>query len=229
MDESIRKGFSWLIRTIEENYTELNARVSKSKNAPPRTRFDSDGNDSDEKYPKFKSASYHSNITSEKLPSINTNKNKPKVFSDDDDDYSRLDNEMNKKKKVLGGANNIPTRPMKKSNENEPKAFRSTYESFPEETPWSLSSMLKPTKTDETLPRLYPKLSTNSDTKKRGVSPLVHDTKSYTNGSRFKRDENSDDEDDYRHRQQPTVTFPWSKPIENLFLLVLVDEQIFFK
>ncbi len=35
-DESIRKGFSWLIKTIESNYTELNSRVNniKKSNTP---------------------------------------------------------------------------------------------------------------------------------------------------------------------------------------------------
>jgi hypothetical protein len=35
-DESIRKGFSWLIQTIEKNYTELNSRVNniKKSNTP---------------------------------------------------------------------------------------------------------------------------------------------------------------------------------------------------
>jgi hypothetical protein len=142
-------------------------------------------------------------MTSEKLPSIN--KNTSKAYSDDDDDiYSSSKNDFNKNKKVFGTTNNND-RSIKKSNDNEPKAFRSTFEPFPDDTLGSLSSMLKPTKSDDTLPRVYGKPPFSSDTKRRGVSPLVHDTKPYTNGSTFKRNNNSDGEDDYMRQQKLKV------------------------
>jgi hypothetical protein len=65
--------------------------------------------------------------------------------------------------------------------------------------------MLKTTKSDDTLPRLYAKPPLSSDIKRRGLSPLVHDTKSYTNGSTFKRDNNSDGEDDFMRQQKLKV------------------------
>jgi len=34
-DESIREGFSWLIRTIEKDYAELNSRVNNIKKSNP--------------------------------------------------------------------------------------------------------------------------------------------------------------------------------------------------
>jgi hypothetical protein len=93
---------------------------------------------------------------------------------------------------------------MKKPNDNEPRAFRSTYESFPEETPWSLSSTLKTTKSDDMLPRLYTKPSITNDTRKRDMSPLVRDTKPFTNGSISRRDKGSDD-DDFNRQQKSKV------------------------
>ncbi|CAF1224485.1 unnamed protein product [Rotaria sordida] len=203
VDESIRKGFSWLIRTIDDNYTELNLRVTKAKNNRTNKKFnqfDNDENNNDNKYSKAK-------ITSEKLPNIFTNKNKIKAANDDDDDDDDDDvklsstNDYNKKKKVLGGNQSNDTL-IKRSTSNDPKAFRSTYESFPEETPWSTSSTLKITKSEDMLSRFSPKLSITNDTKRRNLSPLIHDTKSYTNGSLSKRDNVSDDEEDYYGQQK---------------------------
>ncbi len=198
-EESIRKGFLWLIRTIDENYLELNARVNKLNNTRMNRKFnrsESDENISDNKYTKDKTTDYRSRITSEKLPSLNTNKTKTKLYSDDDDIYPTSTNNFNKKKKVLGET---------KSNDNEPKAFRSTYEPFPEETPWSSSSVLKPSKSDDILPRLYTKPLVTNDTKRRDMSPLVHDTKLYTTGSLSKRNNHSDDEDYFNRQQKSKV------------------------
>ncbi len=147
-------------------------------------------------------------MTLEKLPSIHTNKNKTKLYSDDDDidhNYSSSTKDFDKKKKVLGGTTSND-KSMKKSNDNELKAFRSTFEPFPEETPWSPSSMLKPTKNDDMLPRLYTKPPITNDIKRPGMSPLVHDTRSYTNGS-FSKRHNSDDEDDLYGQQKSKVIF----------------------
>ncbi|CAF4535226.1 unnamed protein product, partial [Rotaria sp. Silwood2] len=219
VDESIRKGFSWLIRTIDDNYTELNLRVTKVKNSRTNKKFnqfDDDENDSDEKYSKekrtnhtTKNTDYHSKITSEKLPSIYTNKNKIKAASDDDDDDDNIKssstNDFNKKKKIVGGNKSNDTS-IKRSTSNDPKAFRSTYESFPEETPWSTSSTLKLTKSEDMLPRFSTKSSITNDSKRRNMSPLVHDTKSYTNGSLSKRNNASDDEEDYYGQQKSKST-----------------------
>ncbi len=119
---------------------------------------------------------------------------------------------------------------MKKSTNNEPKAFRSTYESFPEETPWSASTTLKMTKSDDMLPRLNTKSSITSDTKRKTVSPLVHDTKSYTNGSLSKRDHVSDDdEDSYGQKSKVCFLFIFtSNKTLNCFLIFSVNKQIFF-
>ncbi|CAF5015688.1 unnamed protein product, partial [Rotaria magnacalcarata] len=116
VDESIRKGFSWLIRTIDENYTQLNLRITQAKtNRTSRktNQYDSDGNASDDKYSKRKTTSftnkntdYHSRMTTEKLPSIFPSKTKTKAYSDNDDDdddvyrsKSSIGNDFNKKKK----------------------------------------------------------------------------------------------------------------------------------
>jgi hypothetical protein len=211
VDESIRKGFLWLIRTIDENYTDLNARVTKSNStrmSRKTNQSESDERDNDNNYSKGKNTDYRSKITSEKLPSINASKNKIKLYSDDDNDqnYSSSPKDFNKKKKLLGTTTNYD-KSIKKSSDNEPKAFRSAYESFPEETPWASSPMLRPTKSDDTLPRLYTKPSITSDIKRRDVSPLVHDTKSYSTGSLSKRYNHSDDEDDFNRQQKSKVIF----------------------
>jgi len=162
-------------------------------------RSESDENISDNKY---KTTDYRSRITSEKLPSLNINKTKTKLYSDDDDIDPISTNNFKKKKKVLGETTTI-----KKSNDNEPKAFRSTYEPFPDETPWSSSSILKPSKSDDMLPRLYTKPLGTNDTKRRDMSPLVHDTKLYTTGSLSKRTNHSDDEDYFNQQQKSKVIF----------------------
>ncbi|CAM4789774.1 unnamed protein product [Rotaria magnacalcarata] len=222
VDESIRKGFSWLIRTIDENYTQLNLRITQAKtNRTSRktNQYDSDGNASDDKYSKRKTTSftnkntdYHSRMTTEKLPSIFPSKTKTKAYSDNDDDdddvyrsKSSIGNDFNKKKKVTGPIQNNDAA-TKRSSSNEPKPFRSTYEPFPEETPWSASSPLKLRKSDDMLSKLHSKSSIVSDSKRRNMSPLVHDTKSYTNGLLSKRNNGSDDEDDLYKQQKPKLS-----------------------
>jgi hypothetical protein len=217
-DESIRNGFSWLIRTIDDNYTQINSRVMKAKTAPnSRKTYRSESDDSDNKYSKGKNTSYptknsdnRSRITSEKLPSIT--KNNTKSYSDDDDDDVYVRNKtsptngINKKKKVLGGVGYNDTS-TKKSNTNDPKAFRSTYEPFPEETPWTSSSGFKSTRNDDMFPKLNTKSSIIGDTKRRDISPLVRDTKSYSTNSLSKRNVGSDNEDDYTRQQKAKVIF----------------------
>ena len=186
----------------------------------------SDSDENENPYSRGKSTPvYHSKITSEKLPSITAKKTTTSKFNSDDDDDDDIfpgKNELNKKKKLTGATsyNTSNDRSTKKSNENEPKAFRATFESFPEDTPWSAStsSKLKPTKSDTTLPRLYSKPSSTYDTKRRDVSPLVHDTKPYTNGSTWKRDNHSDDEDDYLKQKSKVNTRSSSKEFVVLLL-----------
>ncbi|CAF3709253.1 unnamed protein product [Adineta steineri] len=203
VDGSIEQGFSWLIETINDNFKELNSRIIKPKSIRINRQSESDEN----KNLRTK----NSKITSEKLPSITTNKNKIKTYSDDEDDDNKNNlsplNGLNKKKKVVG-APNTNVIPKKNLRDNETKAFRSTYEAFPEETPWSTpSTALKLARSDDILTRLNTKSSLTGDTKRRDVSPLIRDTKSYTNNSSLKRDNNSDDDDEDYNRLQK------SKPI----------------
>jgi hypothetical protein len=106
---------------------------------------------------------------------------------------------LNKKKKVTGITNQDTNVSMKKSTDNEPKSFRSTYEPYPEEAPWSS----KTTKSDDITSRLYTKPSITNDPTKR-ISPLVHDTKSYASGLTSKRGNLSDD-DDFMGKQKSKV------------------------
>lgn len=104
---------------------------------------------------------------------------------------------MNKKKKLIGASsgshdNDLST---KKSNDSQPKSFRSSYEPFPEESPWSASGK-KVGKPDDLSARSFGKPSTSSDFNKRTTSPLVHDTKPYGSSALSKRDKDSGDEDD---------------------------------
>ena len=139
--------------------------------------------------------------------------------------------DLNKKKKLIGATgNNDNERLKKRVNGDEPKAFRATFESFPEEAPWSVStsSKLKPAKSETTLPKLYSKPSSTYDTKRRDVSPLIHDAKPYSNGSTFKRDNHSDDDDDDYSRQKSKVLFrPFeeSSSVCSCFSLPPVDSQ----
>lgn len=223
VDDSIRNGFSWLIRTIDENYTTLNARVAKGSSFNRKShRSESDDNENTLPYFRDKpTGASRSKITLEKLPSINSKKTTNRFISDDDDDIIQTKNDLNKKKKLIGTTgNNDNDRLKKKVNDNEPKAFRATFESFPEETPWSTStsSKLQPARSESTLPKLYSKPSSTYDIKRRDVSPLIHDAKPYSNGSTFKRDY-SDDEDDYL--KQKSKVFSRSFEENSTFLLSL--------
>ena len=135
---------------------------------------------------------YPSAINTNKLPSIHGKK----TFSDDDDDDVRSSalNDSLKKKKVLGPStvSNVVKRT---SNDQHPVAFRSTYESFPEEMPWSSTSIGKGSKTDDQLPKLYSKPLMSNSARKRDVSPLVHDTKPPPYGSTARNHYGSDDDD----------------------------------
>ncbi|CAF3329746.1 unnamed protein product [Rotaria socialis] len=107
-DDSIRTGFSWLIRTIEANYSDLNARVVNNAKGSNRSkpigrkndRKSDDSNSEDEPpsprkrmtIPPFSKTrtDVRSTNDSNKLPSINHAKNIPKsssrdTHSEDDD------------------------------------------------------------------------------------------------------------------------------------------------
>ncbi|UJR21281.1 hypothetical protein I4U23_024373 [Adineta vaga] len=211
VDESIQQGFSWLIQTITDNYTALNSRINKTKNTRKDKQLNhslNDENGINNKHLFEKNTDPRSKITSEKLPSINLNKSKTKAYSDDENEEES--HGYTKKKKVLGTTNSNQAS-LKKTHDNQLKAFRSTYESFPEETPWSIStSLLKATKSDDTLSRLNTRTSLTNDLRRRDVSPLVHDLRSYTNGSSFKRDNYNDDEEqnfNYSQKSKPNNRF----------------------
>jgi len=111
---------------------------------------------------------------------------------------------INKKKKVIGATGNSNDVPIKKLNSNEPKSFRSQYEPFPEQAPWS-SPTIKTTKPDDNTSRLYTKPLLTNDLTKRTISPLVHDTKPYNSSSISKRNNFSDDDDDFNQKQKLKV------------------------
>ena len=110
-----------MIRTIDDNYTELNLRVTKAKATRMKKNFnrsDSDEYDSDNKYSKGKTTNYISKSPDyrSKLPSIHANANKNKVDSDDEDRiYSTSTNSFSKKKKVIGDTKNTDTSVKKKN------------------------------------------------------------------------------------------------------------------
>ncbi|CAF0874381.1 unnamed protein product [Adineta ricciae] len=192
VDESIQQGFTWLIQSITNNFTELNARVSKTKSKPLSHSL-SNGNGMN------KDTDSHTKITSQKLPDINMNKSKSKTYSDGENEDRPLSNGLLKKKKLLGTSNNNQSS-LQKSRDNELKAFRSTYESFPEDTPWSIStSVLKSTRSDDILSRFNTRTSLANDSKRRDVSPLVRDLKSYTNGSSSHKHDNYSDDDEHNN------------------------------
>ncbi|CAF0745554.1 unnamed protein product [Adineta steineri] len=261
-DEHIRDGFSWLIKEIDTNYTELNSRVKNTKKSTPpkpterkpqRNPRSSVSNSDDEvvyaggrtKSPALnpKHRDFRSSNDLSKLPAVALNKPKTKTSGYDtysegeNDDYNkkRLGSRpnissspppesdrnrplnvtslastsgFNKKKKVIGASNtsNIDQL-IKKPSTNEPKSFRSSYEPFPEEAPWS-SSMIKTTKHDENMPpKPYSKLPLTGDPMKRNLSPLVHDTKPYSKSPISKNDFGSDDDDLYK-KEKPKPSYP---------------------
>ncbi|CAF0929160.1 unnamed protein product [Adineta ricciae] len=103
---------------------------------------------------------------------------------------------FNKKKKVVGtGAVGNYDLPTNKSTLNEPKPFRSTYEPFPDDIPWT-SSSIRSTKLDSTL---TPKPSMINDPLKRSVSPLVRDSKPITSTLSKPGKINDDDEYGYKY------------------------------
>lgn len=128
-------------------------------------------------------------------------------------------NGFNKKKKVIGAAanqNNNNTS-IKKPSSDEPKSFRSSYEPFPEDTPWSSSRTTKTTKPDDIITRSFAKPLLTNDPIKR-MSPLVHDIKPYGSGSLLKRDNLSDDDDDLYGKQKTKVNYFNKYLIEYLIL-----------
>jgi hypothetical protein len=186
---------------------------------------------------------YRSTINSTKLPNLDLNKTKTKTsghetYDEDDDDirsrpnisrsiYDNNDHNQsnltstsgfNKKKKVIGATGNDVS--IKKSNSNEPKSFRSSYEPFPEEAPWS-SSTIKTTKPDDNISKFYTKPLLTNDSTKRTMSPLVHDTKPYNSSSITKRSNRSDDDDDDFNQKQKLKVKDFIKQIEYFIFLNL--------
>ncbi|CAF4967839.1 unnamed protein product, partial [Rotaria sp. Silwood1] len=109
-EDSIRVGFSWLIKTIEENYTDINSRVNNANNSRRSKSFErkhgkSDESDNDDAvvYSKKRTITppplnkfntdYRSTINSNRLPALDLHKTKTKTktsgretYSEDDDD-----------------------------------------------------------------------------------------------------------------------------------------------
>ncbi len=112
---------------------------------------------------------------------------------------------FNQKKKVPGStgfANDIST---KKSNENELKSFRSSYEQLSEEAPFS-TGLKKTTKYDDLASRSYTKPTLTTDLSKRINSPLIHDAKPFNSSTTQKRANASDDDDDeFNLKSKPKV------------------------
>ncbi|CAF0906283.1 unnamed protein product [Rotaria sordida] len=260
-EDSIREGFSWLIQTIEDNYTDLNSRVNNAKNSQrPKPierkhgKFDESDSDDAIVYPKKRTTSpplnkfntdYRSITNSTKLPNIDLNKTKPKISGhdtyseDENDDYNNnvhsrvrpvvspvdFDNKYRnhslnplnssttntfnkKKKKLIGPPSGNKDTLSKKSNDNEPKSYRASYEPFPEEVPFS-SSTKKTIKTDDTMPKPFTRSSISNEPTKRQISPLIHDTKSYHSSSISKGANYSDnDDDDFNQKQKHKSTIP---------------------
>ena len=78
---------------------------------------------------------------------------------------------------------------------------------MPEETPWLTSFPSTLRKSDDTLPILQAKSSTMNDTRRRNMSSIVYDTKSYPTSSPSKRDSASDDEGNFDRQEKSKVTF----------------------
>lgn len=124
-DRSLREGVQRLIRTIEDDSSQLDSRVTKDK----MNRNVSESEDERKRSIRGKSTANRSS-------------------KDGSDDDLRL------------------TKPW--------TTFRVSYETFPEETLWSSSEY------DDKAARLTSNSSVNNSTRKRDVSPLLHDTKPST-------------------------------------------------
>ena len=120
----------------------------------------------------------------------------------------------NKKKKPVGtdsgDRDGISDLPKKKSSDLNPKSFRSSFETLPEEAPWS-SSASKPAKSDSLSWKAGSKPPFSSDSFKRDQSPLTRDNKLPPLGSHSKRDNLSDDENDnsFTRAQKAKVRPVW--------------------
>ena len=132
------------------------------------------------------------------LSNLRSNSSRPVIDSKQGDRSFNLpaitsSGSFNQKKKVPGSTGFTSDLSTKKSNENEPKSFRSSYEPFPEE-PWS-SGLKKSTKYDDLTSRSYGKPAVTTDLNKRIDIPLSRDTKPFTNSTIQKRDNFSDDDE----------------------------------
>lgn len=114
-------------------------------------------------------------------------------------------NPFNKKKKVIGGsnaANRDATN--KRPNDDELKPYRSTYESYPDNSPWS-SSTKKITHTDDTAQKPLSKAAIPLDSTKHNARAFNNDLKSYNSGLTLKGANYSDNEDDYNKNNKNKV------------------------
>ncbi|UJR28177.1 hypothetical protein I4U23_009430 [Adineta vaga] len=211
-DEAIRQGFSWLIGEIESDYKKLDSRVNNTKNSS-RPKSPSSGRKSrnptlpqlDSNKTKRKSGGYDTySDNDDDKDFMNRTRSRPNIsipISDRiDRDHSLTQSSLaatsgfNKKKKLIGAGNGNNDLSTHRSTTSETKPFRSTYETFPDDIPWTSSSN-KSTKLDNTLtPKSYVKQPMINDPLKRSMSPLVRDFKSHTSTSLSKPEKDSDDE-----------------------------------
>ena len=108
---------------------------------------------------------------------------------------------INKKRKVVGASGSNRSTSIRTYNDDGPKSFRTSFETLPEETPWS-PSMKAATKSDDFKPKVSARSSLTNDITKRTSSPLVNDIRPYSMKSMSKHI-NSSDEDDDAFDQKP--------------------------
>ncbi|CAF2396261.1 unnamed protein product [Rotaria sp. Silwood2] len=129
-EDSIRAGFAWLIKTIEDNYTDINSRIINAKNSrQPKPierknqKFDESDSDNAVVYHKKRSLSpplnkfntdYRSITNSTRLPALDLNKTKPKTsgretYSEDDDDDDDVNNIRSRLRPVVSPINSDNT------------------------------------------------------------------------------------------------------------------------
>ena len=131
---------------------------------------------------------------SNRLPNIHQKKTRSSSEDDDDDDriYSnRPLSSMHKNSSLK-----------RKTGYQQTASFRTSFETFPEEMPWVISTNKKTARSDDFLPRLNSQTTLNSRRKTNGVSPLVRDTSSFSYDSSLR----SNYDDEFKSNRYPTYS-----------------------